>query len=94
MRENIMDNNTQFSGDELKKFRIAANLTQQELALRLGISRETVVAIENNHEKAIKPLSLKLVRNWWFLCQGNLDQSTIKSFKATLKDQLLKIFSS
>ena len=31
----------------MKKYRLSASLTQEELAQKLGVSRQTVIAIEN-----------------------------------------------
>ena len=47
-----------FSGKELKKLRKEAGFTQKLLAGKIGISRETVVAIENEHPKTIGSLNI------------------------------------
>lgn len=45
-------------GDRLAKARRIAGLTQAELALRLGVSRKTLVAWENDATEPQKPLTV------------------------------------
>lgn len=77
-----------FSGKELKSLRKEAGFTQVEIAKKIGISRETVVAIENEHPKTIDALSLEVVNAWWLICRQSVSESSQLSFKA----QLLKFF--
>ena len=56
-------------GKYLKKLRTEAGLTQVELARRLKISRETVLAIENNHPGSIDTIELPLIRDWKDACK-------------------------
>lgn len=56
-------------GKYLKKLRTEAGLTQAELANRLKISRETVLAIEKNNPGSIESLELGLVRDWKDACK-------------------------
>jgi len=78
-----------FSSIELKNLRKEAGLTQKELANRIGISRETVVAIENEHPKTMKTLSLVVVNRWWVTCKKSVSESSQLSFKV----QIMKFFS-
>lgn len=55
--------------------------TQQELANRLGLSRETVVAIENCHFHTMQTLELATVEKWWKVCrQRGITQRTKERF--------------
>lgn len=77
-----------FSGKELRGLRKEAGFTQAEIAKKVGISRETVVAIENEHPKTIGALSLEVVNNWWLSCRKSVSESSQLSFKA----QVLRFF--
>jgi len=46
--------------NRVKKFRTELNLTQAELSEKLGVSRQTVNAIENGRYNPSTALSLKL----------------------------------
>ena len=78
----------QFSGKELKNLRKEAGFTQKVLAQKIGISRETVVAIENEHPKTIDALSLEVVNAWWAVCRKSVSESSQLSFKV----QVMKFF--
>lgn len=75
----------QFSGKQLKTMRLQAGFTQQQLAKRLGISRETLSAIENEQPNAIHALKVELVTRWWHACRVLLPAESRTSFKAYLK---------
>ena len=77
-----------FSGLELKNLRKEAGFTQKVLASQIGISRETVVAIENEHPKTIDSLSLEVVYAWWLACRKSVSESSQLSFKV----QVMKFF--
>ena len=77
-----------FSGKELKNLRKEAGFTQKELAQKIGISRETVVAIENEHPNTIDSLSLEVVNAWWVTCRKSVSESSRLSFKV----QIMKFF--
>lgn len=60
---------------------VPGKFTQQELAERLGLSRETVVAIENCHLSAMESLELATVEKWWKVCkQRGITQRTKERF--------------
>jgi len=77
-----------FSGTELKNLRKEAGFTQRELASRIGISRETVLAIENDRPQTMDSLSLEVVNSWWLLCRQSVCESSQLSFKV----QIMKFF--
>ena len=79
---------THFSGRELKNLRKEAGFTQKVLASKIGISRETVIAIENEHPKTIDSLSLEVVNAWWIACRKSVSESSQLSFKV----QVMKFF--
>ncbi|KNY29628.1 transcriptional regulator, XRE family [Pseudobacteroides cellulosolvens ATCC 35603 = DSM 2933] len=51
--------------NKVKVYRKAANLTQEELALKLSVTRQTINAIENNKYNPTLELAIKMAR---FLC--------------------------
>ncbi|NCP65950.1 MAG: helix-turn-helix transcriptional regulator [Paraglaciecola sp.] len=62
----------------LKIMRKEAGLTQAELATRLGVSRETISAIENEKPETVASLSIELIEKWWRVC-GKTSSQKIKS---------------
>lgn len=46
--------------NRIKVERAEINITQQQLANAVGVSRQTIVAIENNHFLPSTPLALKI----------------------------------
>ncbi|WDE01850.1 helix-turn-helix transcriptional regulator [Thalassomonas actiniarum] len=78
-----------FSGAHLKSLRKEAGLTQKELASRIGLSRETVVAIENEYVGSIDKLSIEVVNSWWAVCRRTVSAKTKESFKS----QILRFFN-
>ncbi|MCY7297290.1 helix-turn-helix domain-containing protein [Alteromonas sp. a30] len=64
----------------LKQMRLEAGLTQQALASRLKVSRETVSAIENCHFSAISALSDDIREDWWRACATGATKETKMSF--------------
>ncbi len=46
--------------NRLKEFRLAENLSQGELALRLGVSRQTINAVETDKYDPSLPLALRM----------------------------------
>ena len=76
-------------GTELKAIRKRAELTQQDLATKLGISRETVSALENNKESAINSLPVDTLIEWYALCSKEVSQTAKHSFIYSL----MKLFN-
>ncbi|MHC1723425.1 MAG: helix-turn-helix transcriptional regulator [Aminipila sp.] len=51
--------------NNVKTYRKAANITQEELALKLSVTRQTINAIENNKYNPTLELAIKISK---FLC--------------------------
>ncbi|TDF39156.1 XRE family transcriptional regulator [Alteromonadaceae bacterium M269] len=64
----------------LKMMRKEAEFTQKELALRIGISRETVSAIERGVPETINKLETDVVSNWHIVCRQKLSPDTDTEF--------------
>ena len=56
MKEEIMIKN------KLKVYRAMENITQEDLAEKVGVSRQTIVAIEKNKYLPSLPLAFKLAK--------------------------------
>ena len=65
----------------LRQMRKDAGLTQQEIAERLFISRETVVAIENCHQNTIETIESDLQEKWWDICRPRATPTTYEAFR-------------
>lgn len=65
----------------LRALRKDNGLTQQELAKRLGLSRETVVGIENNHRQQIENILASTEKKWWEVCRSQAKPETRESFR-------------
>jgi DNA-binding XRE family transcriptional regulator len=64
----------------LKNMRLEAELTQKELAERIGISRETVSAIENEKPETINTLEAEVVAAWHVTCKQGAKSDTRMEF--------------
>ncbi|WP_025821370.1 helix-turn-helix transcriptional regulator [Shewanella marina] len=71
-----------YSGAELREIRKKADYTQQELATRLGISRETLIKIETDSPSAV--IKMEIVNRWWQICRPKLSHHQRGSFKLSL----------
>ncbi|WP_338294474.1 helix-turn-helix transcriptional regulator [Planctobacterium marinum] len=65
-----------FDGEVLRDMRKEAGFTQQDLARRVGISRETVIAIEKNKRGTIDTIELDVLKNWQKLCRNYVSKPT------------------
>jgi HTH-type transcriptional regulator/antitoxin HipB len=81
-----MSPNKKFSGAQLKALRKEARYTQEELALRVGISRETVSAIENEKPETINNIGVEIISKWWSVCRQKVSQQTRESFFSAVMD--------
>ncbi|AEE23322.1 helix-turn-helix transcriptional regulator [Paraglaciecola chathamensis] len=64
----------------LRNLRKEAGYTQGELALRVGLSRETVSAIENNKPESLRTLQIEVVKKWWSVCRTKAKEETRNNF--------------
>lgn len=72
----------------LRNLRLQSSFTQQQLADKLDISREKVVAVENCHLKSMLALELDIIKNWWELCRARTEIQTQKQFAKLMKKEL------
>jgi HTH-type transcriptional regulator/antitoxin HipB len=79
----------QTEGQILKSLRIGAGLSQKSLAELIGISRETVVAIEGDYPETINALKLKVIKKWYDTCGAKSNAAAKKG----LKSYLAKMFN-
>lgn len=75
-----------FSGEQLRTLRKESGLTQGELALRIGLSRETVSAIENDKPETMNSISVEVINKWWSLCRRKASENTRQSFMTTVME--------
>lgn len=72
----------------LRNLRKEAGYTQGELAQRLGLSRETVSAIENHKPETMRTLQIEVVNKWWSVCRSKAKAET----RASFVDQIVGYF--
>lgn len=48
--------------NKLKQLRLKVNLTQEEIANKLGVTRQTIISIETNKYIPSLPLALKIAK--------------------------------
>ncbi len=65
----------------LRLLRKDSDLTQEQLATHLNISRETVVAVENCHLGAISALPGDVMESWWQLCREKASMESKGEFQ-------------
>ena len=81
-----MSRRRKFSGAQLKALRKESGYTQEELARRIGISRETVSAIENNKPETMNNIALEVISKWWTICRQKASAQTRESFFSTVME--------
>ncbi|KXI27613.1 helix-turn-helix domain-containing protein [Paraglaciecola hydrolytica] len=81
-----MSRRKQFSGVQLKALRKEAGFTQGELAIRIGISRETVSAIENEKPETMSNIGVEIISKWWTVCRQKASQQTRETFFSSIMD--------
>lgn len=77
-----------FDGSHLKALRKTTPYSQERMAELLDLSRETVSAIENNKDHAIRNLSIEMVNKWQHVCESHVDANTKQSFVGHLRKVL------
>lgn len=76
------NNKTHISQAEvLRKLRLNSGLTQQDLASKLEVSREKVVAIENCYLATMLELENEIISKWWRLCKPRAEEDTKSEFR-------------
>lgn len=76
------ENKTHIAQSEiLRKLRLNSGLTQQDLAIKLQVSREKIVAIENCYLATIQELENELISNWWLICKPRAQEDTKSEFR-------------
>jgi HTH-type transcriptional regulator/antitoxin HipB len=81
-----MSRRKKFSGTQLRSLRKEAGYTQGELAFRVGISRETVSAIENEKPETMNAIGVEVISNWWSVCRQKASAQTRDSFFSTVME--------
>jgi DNA-binding XRE family transcriptional regulator len=69
----------------LRSLRKEAGYTQIEMSKKMGVCRETIVAIENLHIGSVNKLELWLVMRWWVACKLKANIETKSQFSSLLK---------
>tara|TARA_B100002003_G_scaffold38907_1_gene34459 strand:- start:14877 stop:15137 length:261 start_codon:yes stop_codon:yes gene_type:complete len=69
-----------FDGQRLRELRLRAGFTQQDIAYRIKITRETVSAIERNRPGAIKALKWSTIHQWCYHCKDRIPHETLTEF--------------
>lgn len=75
-----MSRRTKISGLLLRELRKEADLTQHDLAARIGISRETVSAIENDKRETIEAIGVEVISKWHMICAQRASTATRNKF--------------
>jgi HTH-type transcriptional regulator/antitoxin HipB len=75
-----MSRTTKVSGTLLRSMRKESGYTQVQLASRIGISRETISAIENERSEAINCISADLISSWHIICRQGVTSETRHEF--------------
>lgn len=75
-----MSRRTKISGVLLRELRKEASLTQVDLAMRIGISRETVSAIENDKRESIEAIGAEVISKWHMICGQRASATTNNKF--------------
>jgi DNA-binding XRE family transcriptional regulator len=78
------------NGHILRNMRKEAGMTQRDLAQRLGISRETVIAIEKNKVGTIESIEAEVLSNWWLVLHNQ--PSVSEETKMEFGDMINKLF--
>lgn len=81
-----MSRRKKFSGIQLRALRKEAGYTQGDLAIRIGISRETVSAIENEKPETMNSIGVEVISKWWSVCRQKASEQTRESFFSTVMD--------
>ena len=81
----------QYSGKILMQERKDAGLTQEELAELIGLSRETISAIENGQN--IGSIKIEILRAWDATCEKHKKQRGKQEGQSRIKLAILSLFN-
>jgi transcriptional regulator with XRE-family HTH domain len=70
-----------FDGKLLKALRKTTPYSQLQMSEFLGVSRETISAIENEKQGTIENISIDTIRRWHEICEQYVDAETEFSFR-------------
>ena len=70
-----------FDGKLLQAQRKKTPFSQEEFGVIIGVSRETVSAIENEKQGTIENISMEIVRKWHEACETYVDSQEKLTFK-------------
>lgn len=80
-----MNTMSHFETHRLRNIRKEACFTQAEMGKLLGVSRETILHIENGKEGSVDALGLHLIRNWYLVCRERLCPLTHNDWSRHIK---------
>ncbi|WJG08068.1 helix-turn-helix domain-containing protein [Aliiglaciecola sp. LCG003] len=75
-----MSRRKKFEGTVLRELRKKSGFTQEEWAQKVGLSRETISAIENNKPGTIEHLSMEVMRKMYEISSSRIDDAHKHSF--------------
>jgi DNA-binding XRE family transcriptional regulator len=90
LRDINMANRKKFSGEVLKNLRKQAGYTQDQLAEQVGLSRETVSAIETERPETINALTVKIISRWNDCCNQRIAETDRTT---TLYEEIMRVFN-
>lgn len=76
----VMARRKKISGALLRAMRKETGLTQAQIGQRLGISRETVSAIENEKPETMNSIGAEVFSNWHIICKQSVSSDTRNEF--------------
>lgn len=80
-----MDIAEKFNPERLRNMRKEAGITQKQMGDILGLSRETVLHIENGAQGSIDTLGIHVIRKWYGTCEDKLCPLTKKEWAVYIK---------
>ena len=80
---------TRFDTTSLRQMRREANITQQELADKMDLCRETVCGIEKRRKNCMNGLRVSTLINWYGHCKDGSSAETKEQYKQALLDAFM-----
>ena len=72
----------------LKELRLGAGMKQQQLADRLGVTRDIVSHIENCHLQQMESLRSDFEQKWWQVCQTTTTPVARESWRDYIRKKI------